>query len=110
MANKKANWEKEEETRFENVKEEFKNSKHKKGFRLIVKDIETGSIIMNEAIDVLLGAWAKKVPDGVIGAATIVSSCSTHTLVSAIENAEKAVEQAKESVVKELLSELGGQR
>lgn len=54
---------------------------------------------MNEAINAFVGAWAKKVPDGVVGAATIISACNTQTLLSAIENAEKAIEQAKQQVI-----------
>lgn len=100
---KNTNWVEEKETEFENVREEFKNNKHKKGFRLIVKDIETGDIIMNEAINAFVGAWAKKVPDGVVGAATLISACNTQTLFSAIENAEKAIEQAKQQVIEGIL-------
>lgn len=96
---KNTNWVEEKEAKFENAREEFKNSKHKKGFRLIVKDIETGDILMNEAINAFVGAWAKKVPDGVVGAATLISACNTQTLFSAIENAEKAIEQAKQQVI-----------
>lgn len=96
---KNTNWVEEKEAKFENVREEFKNSKHKKGFRLIVKDIETGDILMNEAINAFVGAWAKKVSDGVVGAATLISACNTQTLITAIENAEKAIEQAKQQVI-----------
>lgn len=96
---KNTNWVEEKEAKFENVREEFKNSKHKKGFRLIVKDIETGDILMNEAINAFVGAWAKKVSDGVVGAATLISACNTQTLITAIENAEKAVEQAKQQII-----------
>ena len=96
---KNTNWVEEKEAKFENVREEFKNSKHKKGFRLIVKDIETGDVIMNEAINAFVGAWAKKVSDGVVGAATLISACNTQTLITAIENAEKAVEQAKQQII-----------
>lgn len=100
---KNTNLVEEKETKFENVREEFKNNKHKKGFRLIVRDIETGDIIMNEAINAFVGAWAKKVPDGVVGAATLISACNTQTLFSAIENAEKAIEQAKQQVIEGIL-------
>lgn len=96
---KNTNWVEEKEAKFENVREEFKNSKHKKGFRLIVKDIETGDILMNEAINAFVGAWAKKVSDGVVGAATLISACNAQTLITAIENAEKAVEQAKQQII-----------
>ena len=96
---KNTHWVEEKEAKFENVREEFKNSKHKKGFRLIVKDIETGDILMNEAINAFVGAWAKKVSDGVVGAATLISACNTQTLITAIENAEKAVEQAKQQII-----------
>ena len=98
------NWVEEKEAKFENVREEFKNSKHKKGFRLIVKDIETGAILMNEAINAFVGAWAKKVPSGVAGAATLISACNTQTLFSAIENAEKAIDQAKQQVIEGTLN------
>ena len=96
---KNTNWVEEKEAKFENVREEFKNSKHKKGFRLIVKDIETGDILMNEAINAFVVAWAKKVSDGVVGTAMLISACNTQTLITAIENAEKAVEQAKQQII-----------
>ncbi len=92
-------WIKEKEAKFESVREDFVNRKHKKGFRLIVKDIETGSIIMNEAIDVFVGAWAKKMREGCAGASTLISSCNSATLISAIENAEDAIKEAKDQLI-----------
>jgi hypothetical protein len=98
-------WVEEKEAKFESVREDFENRKHEKGFRLIVKDIETGSIIINEAIDVLVGGWAKKNGKGVQGAGTIVSSCDLATLVSAIDSAEQTIEKAKDSAIKEALGD-----
>lgn len=107
MDNKKAKWIEEKEAKFEKAKKEFKNIKHEKGFRLIVKDIETGDIIINEAINVLVGGWAKKTSAGAVGAAMVVTACNAPTIVSAVESAEEAVEQARLSTVEEALKNHG---
>lgn len=103
MDNKKAKWIEEKEAKFEKTKKEFKNIKHEKGFRLIVKDIETGDIIINEAINALVGGWAKKTSVGAVGAAMVVMACNAPTIVSAVASAEEAVEQAKLSTVEGVL-------
>lgn len=103
MDNKKAKWIEEKEAKFEKTKKEFKNIKHEKGFRLIAKDIKTGDIIINEAINALVGGWAKKTSAEVVGTAMLVTACNVPTIVAAIENAEEAVEQAKLSTVEEVL-------
>lgn len=92
-------WVEEKESKFENVKKEFDSRTHEKGFRVIVKDIETGDILMNEAVSAFVGGWAKKTKDGAVGASTLISACGTATLISAIESAEEAVKEAKKNVV-----------
>lgn len=103
MENKKSKWIEEKEAKFEKTKKEFENIKHEKGFRLIVKDIETGDIIINEAINALIGGWAKKTSVGAVGAAIVITACNTPTIVSAVDSCEKAVKQAKLSTIENTL-------
>ena len=58
---------------------------NKKGFRLVITSLDTGETLVDEKTRAIVGAMATNAGEKGI----IVSSCSTKTLIGAIESAEK---------------------
>lgn len=82
-----------------------KDEKHnnKKGFQLIVKNLDTGKDEFNVTTRAIVGAYAIDIGiNGTMSAGgVVVTSCDTQTFIGTIEAAERTVAKAKETVIKQ---------
>lgn len=73
---------------------------NKKGFRLVITSLDTGETLVDEKTRAIVGAMATNAGENSVNCrGIIVSSCSTKTLIGAIDSAEKTIAQAKKKVV-----------
>lgn len=85
------------------LKEESR--KNKNGYRIIIKNLDTGEEEVNEITRAIIGAYQTELPKGEEGIAVqsvAVTSCNTATLIATIEGASKVVEETKKRVVKQI--------
>lgn len=83
------------------VKDEKHNNK--KGFQLIVRNLDTGEDEFNVTTRAIVGAYATDlvIKGAVAAGGIVVTSCDTQTFIGTIEAAERTVEKAKETVIKQ---------
>lgn len=71
------------------------------GYQIIIKNLDTGEVEVDETTRAIIGAFETKTPEeDCIGAQSIVvTSCNTATLISVIEAADKVIKTTKKRVI-----------
>lgn len=82
--------------------------KNKKGYQIIIKDLDSGEEVVNCQTKAIIGAYETKSPIGGATAANgiIVTSCNTATIMGVIEAADNTVTEAKKKVIGDLPPEV----
>ena len=82
---------------------------NKKGFRIIIENLDTGERITDARAKAIIGAYAEAITDeGVSVGAITVAACETRAVIAAVEGVEKVIEQTKKNVVSDFFSSGGG--
>ena len=78
---------------------------NEKGYRLIVKNLDTGKEEINATTRVIIGAYSSgnATEDGTPIAGIIITSCNLSTLFGTIRVAEQAAKKAREDAVHQAL-------
>ena len=80
---------------------------NKKGFRIIIKNLDNGEEVVNSVTKAIIGAYAGENQRGGVEANRIVlTSCNTSTLIGTIEAADKAISETKKKVIEGLPPEV----
>lgn len=90
-----------------------KNTGNKKGYQLIIRDLDTFEEVLNIDIRALIGTYAHKgKPFGkdVPCSSIVLTSCDGLTFMQTIDSAEQTVNSAKKIFIKQALKDmLGGE-
>lgn len=82
---------------------------NKKGFRIIIENLDTGERITDARAKAIIGAYAEAITDeGVSVGAITVAACKTRAIIATVEGVEKVIEQTKKIVVSDFFSSGGG--
>lgn len=82
---------------------------NKKGFRIIIENLDTGERITDTRAKAIIGAYAEAITDESVSVGAITAaSCETRAVIATVEGAEKVIEQTKKSVVERFFSSGGG--
>lgn len=82
---------------------------NKKGFRIIIENLDTGERITDARAKAIIGAYAEAITDeGVSVGAITVADCETRAIIATVEGVEKVIEQTKKNVVSDFFSSGGG--
>ena len=79
---------------------------NKKGFRIIIKNLDNGEEVVNSVTKAIIGAYAGENQRGVEANGIVVTSCNTSTLIGTIEAADKAISETKKKVIEGLPPEV----
>lgn len=81
---------------------------NKKGFRIIIENLDTGERITDARAKAIIGAYAETITDeGVSVGAITVAACETRAVIATVEGVEKVIEQTKKNVVSDFFSSGG---
>lgn len=71
------------------------------GYQIIIKNLDTGEVEVDETTRAIIGAFETKTPeeDCIAARSIVVTSCNTATLISVIEAADKVIETTKKRVI-----------
>ena len=73
---------------------------NKKGFRIIIENLDTGERITDARAKAIIGAYAEAITDeGVSVGAITVASCETKAVMATVDGLEKVIEQTKKNIV-----------
>lgn len=82
---------------------------NKKGFRIIIENLDTGERITDARAKAIIGAYAETITDeGVSVGAITVASCETKAVMATVNGVEKVIEQTKKNIVEKFFSSGGG--
>lgn len=82
---------------------------NKKGFRIIIENLDTGERITDARAKAIIGAYAETITDeGVSVGAITVASCETKAVMATVNGVEKVIEQTKQNIVEKFFSSGGG--
>lgn len=82
---------------------------NKKGFRIIIENLDTGERITDARAKAIIGAYAEAITDeGVSVGAITVASCETKAVMATVDGLEKVIEQTKKNIVEKFFSSGGG--
>ena len=91
---------------FEKTKKTISEENHnnKKGFQIIIKNLDNGEEVVNCQTRAIIGAYQTKSPEGgaIAASGMIITSCNTATLMATIEAAGDTVTEAKKKVIGDL--------
>ena len=79
---------------------------NKKGFRIIIKNLDNGEEVVNSVTKAIIGAYAGENQRGGEANGIVVTSCNTSTLIGTIEAADKAISETKKKVIEGLPPEV----
>lgn len=81
---------------------------NKKGFRIIIENLDTGERITDARAKAIIGAYAETITDeGVSVGAITVASCETIAVMATVNGVEKIIEQTKKNIVEKFFSSGG---
>lgn len=82
---------------------------NKKGFRIIIENLDTGERITDARAKAIIGAYAEAITDeGVSVGAITVASCETKAVIATVDGLEKVIEQTKKNIAEKFFSSGGG--
>ena len=81
---------------------------NKKGFRIIIENLDTGERITDARAKAIIGAYAEAITDeGVSVGAITVASCETKAVMTTVDGLKKVIEQTKKNIVEKFFSSGG---
>ena len=82
---------------------------NKKGFRIIIENLDTGERITDARAKAIIGAYAEAITDGGVSVGAItVALCETKAVMATIDGLKKVIEQTKKNIVEKFFSSGGG--
>ena len=82
---------------------------NKKGFRIIIENLDTGERITDARAKAIIGAYAEAITDeGVSVGAITVASCETKAVMATVDGLEQAIDQPKKNILETFFSSGGG--
>ena len=81
---------------------------NKKGFRIIIENLDTGERITDARAKAIIGAYAEAITDEGVLVGAITAACETRAIIATVEGVEKVIEQTKKNVVSDFFSSGGG--